>query len=246
VELVVNTGASRADTQPPIVSVGVDVGQRHDPTAVVVAEAVYPDPTPGAPDEPTYAVRAITRLPLGTLYPAVVAFIEEAITTLRRRGVTSPTLFVDATGVGPAVVDPLRLRLRASGSAARLVGVYFTHGDRFTENRPDHTATLGKAFLVSRLQSLLQSGRITLPRTPESEALAEELLNYEIHVDERANDTYGAFRVGSHDDLVTALGLATLPSSDGQFMRDMMRRAAMQRQRALEAEMVMTPFRTRP
>ena len=30
-------------------------------------------------------------------------------------------------------------------------------------------------------------------------------------VDANANDTYGAFRVGSHDDLVTALGLATQP-----------------------------------
>jgi hypothetical protein len=30
----------------------------------------------------------------------------------------------------------------------------------------------------------------------------------EIRVEERANDTYGAFKVGTHDDLVTALGLA--------------------------------------
>jgi hypothetical protein len=30
----------------------------------------------------------------------------------------------------------------------------------------------------------------------------------ESRVDENANDRYGAFRVGTHDDLVTALGLA--------------------------------------
>jgi hypothetical protein len=36
----------------------------------------------------------------------------------------------------------------------------------------------------------------------------QELLDYEIRVDENANDKYGAFRVGTHDDLVTALGLA--------------------------------------
>jgi hypothetical protein len=40
--------------------------------------------------------------------------------------------------------------------------------------------------------------------------LAKELLDYEIHIDEDANDKYGAFKVGTHDDLVTALGLATL------------------------------------
>ena len=40
--------------------------------------------------------------------------------------------------------------------------------------------------------------------------LAKELLDYEIRVSEDANDKYGAFRVGSHDALVTALGLAVL------------------------------------
>jgi hypothetical protein len=29
-----------------------------------------------------------------------------------------------------------------------------------------------------------------------------------VYLDEDANDTYGAFKVGTHDDLVTALGLA--------------------------------------
>jgi hypothetical protein len=67
---------------------------------------------------------------------------------------------------------------------------------------------LGKALLVSRLQMLLQSCRLHLPRTVEPEALREELDRYEIRVDEDANDRYGAFKVGTHDDLVTALGLA--------------------------------------
>lgn len=38
--------------------------------------------------------------------------------------------------------------------------------------------------------------------------LAAELRAYELRVDDNANDRYGAFRVGTHDDLVTALGLA--------------------------------------
>ena len=38
--------------------------------------------------------------------------------------------------------------------------------------------------------------------------MSGELLNYELRVDEDANDKYGAFRVGTHDDLVAALGLA--------------------------------------
>jgi hypothetical protein len=60
--------------------------------------------------------------------------------------------------------------------------------------------------MVSRLQALLQNGRLHLPRTPEAETLTEELQNFEIRVSEDANDRYGAFKVGTHDDLVTALG----------------------------------------
>jgi len=43
-----------------------------------------------------------------------------------------------------------------------------------------------------------------LPKTPEVEVLAKELLNYELRMTEDAN-----VKAGTHDDLVTALGLAT-------------------------------------
>jgi hypothetical protein len=64
------------------------------------------------------------------------------------------------------------------------------------------------AVFDSRVQSLLQAGRVHLPRTREAQVLTRELHDYEIRVDENAHDRYGAFRVGTHDDLVTALGLA--------------------------------------
>jgi hypothetical protein len=76
---------------------------------------------------------------------------------------------------------------------------------------------LGKAWLVSRMQALLQSGLLHLPRTAEAEVLGKELLDYEIRVTEDANDRYGAFRVGAHEDkdLVTTLGLATQEDRGG-------------------------------
>jgi hypothetical protein len=40
--------------------------------------------------------------------------------------------------------------------------------------------------------------------------MQRELQDYEIRVDQDANEKYGAFKVGTHDDLVTALGLACL------------------------------------
>lgn len=55
--------------------------------------------------------------------------------------------------------------------------------------------TIGKAYLVSRLQALLQGGRVHLPQTTEARALAEELLDYEIRVSEDANDRYPVWSV---------------------------------------------------
>ena len=116
------------------------------------------------------------------------------------RAKEEPWVYVDATGVGQPIVDLLREQY------PYVTPVYFFHGDRRLIDSAG--VKLGKAWLVSHLQALLQTGRIHLPNTPEARVLAEELLDYEIRVDENANDKYGAFRVGTHDDLVTALGLA--------------------------------------
>lgn len=59
---------------------------------------------------------------------------------------------------------------------------------------------------------MMQTDRLRLPpQHPEAAAMARELADYEIRVDQNANDAYGAFKVGTHDDLVTALGLAVWP-----------------------------------
>ncbi len=58
---------------------------------------------------------------------------------------------------------------------------------------------------------MVGSGRLHLPATKESRALARELRNYEIRINTNAGARYGAFRSGTHDDLVTALGLALQP-----------------------------------
>ena len=78
-------------------------------------------------------------------------------------------------------------------------------------------ALVGKAYLVSRLQVLLQGHRLHYDKSSrEAETLTRELLDYEIRVDQDANDKYGAFKVGTHDNLVTALGLAVLRDAQPQ------------------------------
>ncbi len=196
---------------PVMVTIGADIGQKVDPTAIAVTEQQWRDEEGRATDY--HLVRYLQRLPLGTPYPEVAKRLETLIANVQQRGHSadveaarpiSLAFYVDATGVGQPVVDLLK------GVGVPVRAVYFTHGDRRTK-QADGTITLGKAWLVSRLQALLQTGRILLPKTAEADALARELLDYEIRVDQNANDRYGAFKVGTHDDLVTALGLSVQP-----------------------------------
>ena len=210
------------------VSIGVDIGQQKDPTALVVCEAtrrvtgggewvmprgervVSGEDIHRAPGraETVYTARDLWRLPLGTPYPAVAAEVARVVRALQARKVWQPFVLVDCTGVGLPVFELIHEAVRDVQPRPRLVAVTFTHGDKYTRERS--TASVGKAHLVSRLQALLQTERIKLPDTDEARVLARELQDYEIRVDANANDTYGAFRVGTHDDLVTALGLAVL------------------------------------
>jgi hypothetical protein len=196
-----------------IVTIGVDIGQRVDPTAIAVIEREEriekrKDVETGADTERRvwhHTARRLERLPLGTPYPEVADRLVDVAARVAERTGQRPRLYLDATGVGKPVVDVLRdHKVRAL-----LVAVYFTHGDRRMKG-DDGSIILGKAYLVSRLQALFQGERLHLPRhDPEAETMTRELLDYEIRVDKDANDKYGAFRVGTHDDLVTALGLAT-------------------------------------
>ncbi len=192
------------------VAVGIDIGKKRDPTAIAVTEAES-RPGPRGPED-HHLVRFLERLPLGTPYPRVAARLEEIVTGIRQRlnrswpgpplprPVLSLRTYVDATGVGQPVVDALR------AANVDVVAVYFTHGDRRTEE--GNQVTLGKAYLVSQLKSLFQAERVHLPATSEALAMKRELMDYELRVSEDANDRYGAFKTGTHDDLVTALGLA--------------------------------------
>jgi hypothetical protein len=182
------------------VVIGIDIGQRRDPTAICVAE-LEARPGPLHP-ETHYLIRHLDRLPLGTPYPEIARRLRDLCSRVRDQTGARPTVYVDATGVGLPVVDLLRPTL----SQAQILPVLFTSGDRRRAKSAE--IRLGKAYLVSRLQALLRAERIHLPQSPEAEALVRELLDYELRIGADASERYGAFRVGAHDDLVTALGLA--------------------------------------
>ncbi len=68
-------------------------------------------------------------------------------------------MVLDATGVGTPVIDLMRER------GENPVAAFFTHGDKYTRN--DKQVSIGKAWMVSRLQALFQSDRIHLAKTLE-------------------------------------------------------------------------------
>lgn len=210
-------------------TLGIDIGQQRDPTALVLVEELR-DPDKSVHTS-TWIARHIERLPLGTPYPGVARRVADVV---RRLTQITPKpyvdLVIDVTGVGRPVYELIEQELLTQSKPGPetprgvyhtfgwgyLIAATFTHGDRYTKADSDREIRVGKAHLVSRLQALLQTGRIRLPETTEARQLAQELLDYEIKVDTNANDLYGAFKVGTHDDLVTALGLAVVYERPGR------------------------------
>lgn len=193
---------------------GLDLGQAKDYTALTLLERLSEEKVERVPVDhgaftmvqerqvrlpAHYHCRALERYPLGTPYPQIVMSVKERLQLPALRGRT--TLVVDATGVGRAVVDLLR--------AARLypVPVSITSGQQVT--RDDPYWNVPKRDLVGVLQVLLQSKRLKFAETmPLVPTLIQELQGFQVRITEHANDTYGAWREGAHDDLVLSLAVA--------------------------------------
>ncbi len=196
--------------------VGLDLGQARDHTAVAVVtpDDLYKEalayneearrrPYSGLqfiePHEPVYEVVHLERLPLGSRYPDIVDRVQTLLTASPLRD--NALLAVDATGVGAPVVDMLK------NMGLSFKSVVITGGER--EVRDGDTYRVPKRDLVAAPQVLLQSRRLKIaPSLPEARTLTEELLNFRYEITRSANDAYGAWREGDHDDLVLAVALA--------------------------------------
>ncbi|MGH7499463.1 MAG: hypothetical protein ACREL3_11515 [Gemmatimonadales bacterium] len=205
---------------------GVDLGQASDYTALAVLERgrlakvptmepgfgimkaggtggdrVYPGiPVPvSGPDTWAFKCRHLERLRLGTSYPAVADRVTEILASTALQD--DPQLVVDATGVGRAVVDLMRQR-KLDPIAVSIHG-----GDQTTF---EQGWRVPKRDLVSVIQVLLQTDRFHVAEAlPEWPILQRELLNFKVKIDPlTAHDSYGAWREGSHDDLVLAVAVA--------------------------------------
>lgn len=165
-----------------------------------------------------FVIRQIGRMPLGTSYPDVSAKIVDLFLNDLFAG-RQIRVLIDVTGVGQAIYDMVKKELherihgvnnlsaeqRERLKKLSLQPISFVHGEKYNRTK----GTLGKAFLVSKMQALLQNKRIDTPVTAEMKATCDELLVYQVKISDQGKDTYGA-KTGAHDDLATALGLSCL------------------------------------
>jgi len=178
--------------------IGLDLGQTKDFTALAVLEQTARADSSGlAP--PEYALRHLRRFPLGTPYTEIVPTVARLASS---EPVREAPLIVDQTGVGRAVVDMLYQ------AAGWVVPVTITGGHAVTQVE-DRSWHVPKKELVTSLQVIMQSRRLQIARSlPDAATLVRELQNFQVKITAAANETFGVWRDGQHDDLVLAVALA--------------------------------------
>lgn len=182
-------------------TVGLDLGQTADYSGLVIAERL--DLAASEPGERLGERRDVVhaqRWPLGTPYPRIVEDVSALMEAPTLRGAP---LVIDATGVGRGVVDLFR-DLHRDGRLERWpIPVTITAGEQA------NGLHVPKQDLVSKVQALLQSGRLLIAAAmPLREQLERELVGFTAKTSAAGRTTYEALTEKVHDDLVLALALA--------------------------------------
>ena len=187
--------------------VGLDLGQSHDFTALTILER----------NSDAYDLRHLERL-RGEPYPAIVTHVGKIMVKLAEKcgwpqEETLPGLFrnlpvamlaIDATGVGRAVVD----MFAAAQLPCKIAPITITSGQSHSFDGHGG-AHVPKKDLVASALVLLQTRRLRIAKTlPLVEVLVKELDNFRVRITPAANEVFGAWREGEHDDLVLSLSLA--------------------------------------
>jgi hypothetical protein len=205
-ELLYEAGEARPSMlrDKPRYTVGVDLGQAQDYTAIAVVESARVvlaerDPiTWSFRTEVLHHCRHAERVPLEVPYPEVAAHVGKLVQRAKTAGVV--TVVVDATGVGAPVVD----LLRRGGLGCRVIPVVITGGE--TESNDGVRYRVPKRDLMAGLQVAFQKRRLGLAAgLSVLSELREELRSMRVRM---AADGFERFGGVGHDDLVMALALA--------------------------------------
>lgn len=176
-------------------SVGLDLGQARDYTALAVVEHVRTRYDASWFDDGHWRqeARHLERIELGTPYPAIV---ERVAALMRSEPLRSDgRLYIDMTGVGRPIVDLFNAAARDGRMSEYPVGITIT-----AEIKLD---------LVTGLEAALQTGRLRFAsRDPLVDRLVAELKAFRVKLSATGHPTFEAERESDHDDMVIALALA--------------------------------------
>lgn len=213
-------------------TIGLDLGQSNDYTAIAVLETQLWFPSEQLNDYPFAGITPGWNSPAGIGTHALEfgltknAWPSKPPVHLRHlermRGIPYPqivqhvkqmisrepfttcgyALIVDATGVGAAVVDLFRQEDIAV-QACTIHG-----GDAVSRVRGGYRVP--KRELVAATQAVMQTGRLQVAEGLELwPVLKDELRNFKVKINpETAHDSYSHWRESKHDDLVLALAMA--------------------------------------
>ena len=201
--------------------IGLDLGQAKDFSALGIIECVRVVDNFGGKDEITQlSCIHLQRWQLRTSYPSIVADVVKMINGLKpyqSQGKQpsenyKPVLAIDATGVGAPVVDLFkREKINAELRPIQIVG-----GANISKE--GGVTRVPKRDLVSAVQIALQNRTLKIAGGLNlAETLARELQNFTVKITDAANDVYGAWREGTHDDLVLAVALALWTANEPPF-----------------------------
>jgi len=215
-------------------SIGVDLGQASDFTAIAVLEkTIVPPETalfspvgarPGnrlVEGDTVYDLVYLKRPKLGTSYDLISRRVADLVCELEPQGAFGElgqvTLSVDGTGVGRGVVDMLDAEFKRRGATSKAVPrVDFRRvsvtGSQTTLKRPTRTNgywSVPKKDLVFPTVAAFQQGKIRIGKVNDRDALVNELKNYRRTTNiATGNMAFEPWRESEHDDLLFALCLA--------------------------------------
>jgi hypothetical protein len=170
---------------------GLDLGQRQDPSAVAVVEK----------QGENLLLRHVERAPLGTPYPKVVERMRRMVEHRELR--QGCALAVDATGVGAPVVE----MLRGAALGCEICAVTITSGERESETASGWNVP--KQDLIAAMQVPLERGALRIAREMrEVGPLVKELMDMKSVRGRSGRVRLGADGCDEHDDLVIAVALA--------------------------------------
>jgi hypothetical protein len=194
----------RQDPRHKIV-LSVDLGKQQDFTALTISEAKTEvrKNTRGKPYTAMVVnVRDIQRMPLGTDYDDIArhihqVFWDERLWLFWQGKWRSPTLLVDAGGVGDAVADTLAKTMGLGHIRYRLV-----RGTTATNRHTPRDYTVPRTVMFQQLYAAFTTNRIKVdPRLKLAKGLISELKGLQVERNEETGYERVTHREGEHDDM---------------------------------------------